>query len=100
MTLEGDPVHEVERVLAAEIGALARRVIDRGTPHVEVHFREDTVVYLIECRHLPQADAGVRELLDRGVADILRRTLGRAVAGPPSRTHLSTSSRLVLLRLE
>jgi hypothetical protein len=99
MTLEIDPVHEVERTLAVEIAELAAREIARGIPEVEVHLRDDTMVYLIDWTQRPRADAEIVQALDRGVADILRHRLGREVAGPPSRTHLSPQSRLVVLRL-
>ncbi len=99
MAPEIDPVREVEQTLSREIAQLVRRYIGRGTPQVQAHLREVTLVFLIEGPELPPAEPEINETLARGLGDILRERLGREIAEPPGRTHLSPQSRLLVVRL-
>ena len=97
--IEVNPIRETERVMAEEISALARRVDDCSPTAVHVHFRDDTVVYLLEGGSMPCAGSAVSAAMDDGLDEVMQRTLGRRVAGRIERLRLAPQSVLVMVRL-
>jgi hypothetical protein len=82
-----------------EIAALMHRLTRWRPGDVHVHFREDTIVYLLDGPGLPPLNSVDREAMDNGLDEIIGRTLQRRAAPPVVRRRLSEESLLVIVRL-
>jgi hypothetical protein len=96
---EPDPVHDIERSIAVEIAALMHRLTRWRPGDVHVHFREDTIVYLLDGPGLPHLDPVDREAMHDGLDEVIGRTLQRGAARPVLRRRLSEESILIMVRL-
>ena len=97
--IETDPVHDIERTIAVEIAELVHRLTGWRPGGVHVHFREDTIVYLLDGPGLPDLDAVGREAVDDGLDTVVQRLLQRGAARPIVRHRLSGESLLIMMRL-
>ncbi len=97
--VQADPVSELEHAVARTICEAASRTTGCAPTDVHVHFRESTIVYVLDCDGMPRPESDAAGALHRAVADALQRTLGRALVETTSCQWLSESSVLVMLRL-
>jgi hypothetical protein len=97
--VQTDPIHAIERSLADNLAAALGHALGLAEPRVEAHFREGTVVCLIEAADLPDDAPDTRERAETAIDAVVCDVLGRHIARPMAVTRPSPTEALVMLRL-
>jgi hypothetical protein len=92
-----DPILTVERRLADELVRLHMEVLGLGGTHVNVHLRDDTVIYLVD--DLPELSEAIKRVARSEVVRVTEQVLGRTVLGPISSSRPAPHTVVVVLRL-
>jgi hypothetical protein len=97
--VETDPIHDIERSLADKLARVHRRALGVPEAQVQVHFRDETIVCLVESDGLPPDLAGPRDAIEVAFDEAVHEMLGRRVARPLATTRLSPTEVLAVVRL-